>query len=133
MQDTIKPPQIIGYAQPWIVSPGESVDIKVLCPFDLSLPQTNNTSFRLPIDDIPIGWSVLSKATVEHMPRRLLKRRSKKSLEESTTMDTTSQPTQGLTRSYPRGRMFPARRTLALKWNYISSRICCRQSNIVRA
>lgn len=35
--------QIIGYAEPWIVSPGDSVDIKVGFPFEVKTPQTGLT------------------------------------------------------------------------------------------
>lgn len=29
------PSEIIGYAEPWVVSPGDTVALKVCCPFSL--------------------------------------------------------------------------------------------------
>lgn len=38
MSQNDKEAQIIGYAQPWIVSPGEPVNIKVCCNFTELVP-----------------------------------------------------------------------------------------------
>lgn len=38
--------QIIGYAEPWIVSPGEPVDVKVCCFFVNDFPMLTATDLK---------------------------------------------------------------------------------------